>query len=150
MDNVSIRKIDSPKEIEEALSISLDVFTKCNSEDYSEEGYSTFYSFVNDPMQVSAMIMYGAFIGDRLVGVIGFKEGGRHLSLFFILKEYQGEKIGKKLFLFARKDTGVDTILVKASTYAVDIYKSLGFKVVDNRCSARGLVFTMMKFSCRD
>jgi ribosomal protein S18 acetylase RimI-like enzyme len=126
MKNTIIRKIQS-EEIDKAKKLSLKVFLECSSSDFDEEGLNTFKKFLNDKDAINSVTIYGAFISKELIGIIGTKHLGSHISLFFIDKQYQGLGIGRKLFEFAKKDSNANYITVSSSTHAVEIYQRLGF-----------------------
>lgn len=145
MKDLIIEKIDY-KRNDLALELSLRVFLECNSNDYNEEGIQLFKRFINDKKSIKALTMYGAFINGILVGVLGSKNNGSHISLFFIEKEYQGYGIGRKLFDTLIEDTKTKHITVSASTIAVEVYEKLGFKQTAARETNHGLVSVPMEY----
>lgn len=147
MKSVYIKRLNSESEVIQALELSLRVFTDCNTADYNEEGYHYFKRFIEDKTEVSQLLMYGAFIGKQLLGVISFKEEGKHLSLFFVDKDYRNLKIGKKLFNFALQDLEAAHILVRSSTFVVEVYKHLGFKVIEKQRTKNGLTSILMEYN---
>jgi GNAT superfamily N-acetyltransferase len=56
---------------------------------------------------LSKLRMYGAFMENRLVGVIATRSEGAHIALFFVKGEYHGRGIGSQLFKTV--DSGVIT-----------------------------------------
>lgn len=78
------------------------------------------------------LFLIGAFIDNEVVGVIGSMDN--YINFFFVKKEYQNKKIGKKLMyamLENLKQKYSDTIEVDASSYASNIYKHFGFVDVE-------------------
>ena len=146
MESVTIKKIHSEEIRINGLELSLRVFTECNTSDYNDEGYNYFCSFIENKEQISQLLMYGAFYNNSLIGIAGFKENGTHLSLFFIEKEYQGLKVGKKLFNFAINEISPDHIIVSSSTIAVDFYKKNGFNIIENKRTKNGLTSVLMEY----
>ena len=51
----------------------------------------------------------GAFIKERLVGVLATRSGGAHIALFFVDGAYQGQGIGRQLFEAVSTRTSVYT-----------------------------------------
>ena len=91
--------------------------------------------------------MYGAFKGDKLVGVIASRSEGTHVALFFVDGIFHRQGIGTKLFQTVRKDCHSVKMTVNSSPYAVPIYHKLGFVDVDKEQVVNGLRFTPMELS---
>ncbi len=78
------------------------------------------------------LFLIGAFIDNQVVGVIGSMDN--YINFFFVKKEYQNKKIGKKLMytmLENLKQKYSDAIEVDSSSYAINIYKNFGFVDVE-------------------
>ncbi|ATA77180.1 Acetyltransferase [Capnocytophaga canimorsus] len=150
MKEVIIKKLNSENLVTKGLKLSLEVFTKCNKMDYNDEGYRHFNSYIENKEQVSLLSIYGAFINENLVGIIGVKENGHHISLFFVDEKYQGLKIGRKLFAFAQNDTKANHIIVNSSTSAVEMYKKLGFNIIREQITRNGLTSVLMEYKNND
>ena len=135
--NVSIKRLD---ETQSALQLVWEVFQEFESPDYTQEGINEFYKTIHDENYISILTMYGAFSGEKLVGVIATRNNGRHIALFFVDGKYHRQGIGKQLFEAVR----TDKMTVNSSPYAVGIYRKLGFKAVDEEQSVNGLRFTPM------
>lgn len=145
MKNLLIEKIDSERN-DLALKLSFRVFLECNSCDYNDEGIQLFNKFINDEVSIKMLTIYGAFINGILVGVIGSKNNGSHISLFFVEKEYQGYGIGRKLFDALIEDTNANLITVSSSTTAVKVYKKMGFKQIAVPKTNNGLISVPMEY----
>ena len=117
-----IRKLDKT-EYALAASLALEVYIQCGAEDFDEEGLNSFKSFISSEQLMNELVIYGAFEDKNLVGIMGTKHEGKHLSLFFIRKKYQCKGIGKQLFCFAINDCPVDEMTVNSSTYAIRFYQ---------------------------
>ena len=93
------------------------------------------------------LTIYGAFCNNELVGIMGSKNEGKHISLFFIKPIYHRRGIGRKLFDYAYTLNGLSTteITVNASTYAVPLYESLGFQPIGDAQCYHGLTSIPMK-----
>ena len=87
----------------------------------------------------------GAFIKERLVGVLATRSGGTHIALFFVDGAYQGQGIGRQLFEAVRIKCPAPNMTVNSSPYAVPIYHHLGFADTDVEQSVHGLRFTPME-----
>lgn len=140
-----IRKLDKT-EYSRAASFSIEIYLECGQEDFDEEGICTFKSFVNNEQLMDELTIYGAFINENLIGIIGTKLAGRHLSLFFIQKEYHRKGIGRLLFNQVLNDYPVEEMTVNSSTYAIKFYQSLGFDKTDKRQATDGITYTPMKY----
>ena len=77
---IVIRRLEQ-LEYENAVTLSLEVYLQCGEEDFDEQGLESFKSFVNDKEVVNRLVIYGAFDGDNLVGVLATKNEGEHISL---------------------------------------------------------------------
>ncbi|WP_455673618.1 GNAT family N-acetyltransferase [Phocaeicola sp.] len=139
-----IRLLDK-KELKQAITLSLEVFIQTGKADFNAEGLETFKSFINNKDLMNELCIYGAFDNDILIGLIGTKNEGKHISLFFIRQEYHRKGIGKQLFDFASHDKPVDEMTVNSSSYAIAFYQSLGFKKTCEEQDTNGLKYTPMK-----
>lgn len=137
-------RILNEMEFTQAAELSLNVFMESGMDDFDAEGLDTFKSFVNSDERMQELTTYGAFEGDTLVGVLATKREGTHVSLFFIMPEYRGKGIGRKLFEFALRDKPVREMTVNSSSYAVKIYESLGFQKISEEQETNGLRYTPM------
>lgn len=140
-----IRKLDKT-EYALATSLALEVYIQCGAEDFDEEGLNSFKSFISNEQLMNELVIYGAFEDKNLVGIMGTKHEGKHLSLFFIRKKYQCKGIGKQLFCFAINDCPVDEMTVNSSTYAIPFYQSLGFEKTKEKLCTNGITYTPMIF----
>ena len=76
-----IRKLDKT-EYALATSLALEVYIQCGVEDFDEEGLNSFKSFISNEQLMNELVIYGAFEDKNLVGIMGTKHEGKHLSLF--------------------------------------------------------------------
>lgn len=133
------------EEFPQALQLSLEVFTLSGKDDFNEEGLGVFKSFISDRQQVDELTLYGAFAQEKLIGIIGLKNKGKHISLFFVRPEYHKKGIGKALFEYAANACPSTEMTVNSSTYAIPFYQSLGFAVIGEKQNYHGLCSTPMK-----
>ncbi|HPF06137.1 MAG TPA: GNAT family N-acetyltransferase, partial [Spirochaetota bacterium] len=132
---MNIQEIQSD-DVEDVSIMIKEVFSKYISPDYTKEGISQFNSFV-DEGTIRERLAAGSLIlvakdGEAIAGVIEIREGS-HIPLFFVKEEFQGRGLGNRLFRKAvKKNTernpSVEVLTVNSSPYAVDVYKSLGFR----------------------
>lgn len=141
-----IRKLDQT-EFQQAATLALEVYLQCGQEDFEDEGLETFKSFMFNDELMNELRIYGAFEGNRLTGIMGTKNEGKHISLFFINKEFHRKGIGKQLFDYSQCDCPANEITVNSSTYAIKFYESLGFEKTDDKQQTNGLRYTPMKFT---
>lgn len=133
-------------EYEQAALLALDIYMQCGTEDFDEEGLQTFKDFIFSEQSMDELTIYGAFEEEKLIGIIGTKQAGKHISLFFIRKEYHRRGIGKSLFYYFLNDYLVDEITVNSSTYAIPFYQSLGFEKLSDKQTVNGMTFNPMKY----
>ena len=138
-------------DFEEASSLAISVFNKYEAPDYSDEGINTFHDFCTPQslekiMQGRNLKLWGAYINDRLIGLIATRDGN-HIALFFVDGEYHRRGIGHDLFNTALKeiaDAGYGEVTVNSSPYAAPVYRSLGFTQTDVELLRNGIRFTPM------
>lgn len=133
------------EELPQALQLSLEVFIVSGKDDFNEEGLEAFKSFIYDRRQVEELTLYGTFDQEKLIGIIGLKNKGKHISLFFIRPEYHRKGIGKALFEYAVNACPSTEITVNSSTYAIPFYQSFGFAVIGEKQNYHGLCSTPMR-----
>lgn len=79
--NMNIKKLDK-QNAEEALLLVRRVFNTFESPDYSEEGVEEFHRSISDKDYLAQLTVYGAFINNRITGVIASRNGGSHIAVF--------------------------------------------------------------------
>lgn len=75
----SIREIPK-EETEEALSLVWRVFQEYEAPDYAEQGIDEFYKSIHEEGYLSRLCWYGAFVQEKLVGVIAVRNEGTHIA----------------------------------------------------------------------
>jgi len=133
-------------EIPSAIELCDRIFMKFEAPEYSEEGIASFEYFLKGTSERKDIIYYGAFDGDKVVGVIAMRPH-QHICLFFVDDRYHRKGIGKSLFTVLRQELPDNKITVNSSPYAVEVYKKLGFVPTDNELCMDGIRFTPMKFA---
>ena len=140
MTNLSIKKLNRD-ETQNALCLVWNVFLEYEAPDYTQEGIETFYKSIHDENYLSMLSVYGAFIGEELVGVIATRNGGKHIALFFVDGKHHRQGIGKQLFDAVQ----VDEMTVNSSLYAVPVYHKLGFRDTGTEQAVNGVRFIPME-----
>lgn len=140
-----IKKLTA-SETQTALDLAWKVFQEYEAPDYSKEGVEEFYRSIHDDNYLAMLSLYGAFVSEKLVGVIATRSEGTHIALFFVEGEYHRNGIGKKLFQTVLSQCSTNRMTVNSSPYAVPVYHKLGFTDTDTEQVINGLRFTPMEF----
>lgn len=143
------------KNLSEVLELVKEVFDEFEAPEYEAMGVETFYHFIRyenikEMMQKAEMLIYAAYDGSQLAGVIALR-GEQHISLLFVKKQYQRQGVAKKLFAMIRsicekKELEKKVITVNSSPYAVEVYRCLGFQPLAEEQTKDGIRFTPMKY----
>ena len=151
-----IRRITA-EEVDEALSLVMEVFMEFEAPDYGPEGVKTFQNMVEDADFVrrcreGRRPLYAAFDGDKIIAVMGMRENEAHINLVFTKKEYHHRGIATALFEFLKKDIltanpNVGEITLNASPYGKGFYLHLGFVPLSEEREDNGIRYTPMKYS---
>ena len=139
-----IRRIEGT-DIEDALALAWDVFMEFEAPEYAQAGIDEFHNFVTEGWEKVGMTFYGAFEEDRIIGMLALRPH-RHISLFFVEKDYQGRGVGKALFEMVSADLEGKVMTVNSAPYAVNIYKALGFKPMAKETVTNGIRYTPMRY----
>ena len=149
---IEIRLLDD-KQTEEAFSLIWEVFLEFVAPDYTQEGIDNFYQeYVHgagfrNKFTDKREVMYGAFVGDNLAGVLSFSDKNT-VSCVFVRGKYHKMGIGRCLFEKAAEEMcrrGSDNIKLNASPYAVPFYHHLGFQDTGAQAVYKGIVYTPME-----
>ena len=140
---MEIRKIKD-EEMPMALDLTWRTFLEFEAPDYTEEGIEEFRKSIYDEEWLSARDFWGAFDGNKLLGLIATKNYN-HIALFFVDGKYHKQGIGRNLFnkICELNETGFYT--VNSSPYARGVYEHLGFEYTDSEQCVNGLRFYPMK-----
>lgn len=143
---MEIRKIEKSGH-NEAVKLISSVFMQFEAPDYSAEGVKTFHetAIYNDEF-MDGLVMYGAYSGVRLVGVIATGNEGKHIALFFVDGSYHRQGIGKLLFEKVLEECTANEITVNSSPYAVEVYRHLGFTDTAKEQITDGMRYTPMVY----
>lgn len=143
-ENIEIRPIPQ-EDFAPALDLAWQVFSAYDASDCTESGIEEFYKSIHDPQYSAQLSMLGAFQGETLVGILATRSEGAHIALFFVLGAYQRQGIGKRLFHDAMAQCK-GAVTVNASSYAVPVYRKLGFRETDCEQEVNGIRFTPMLY----
>lgn len=141
-DEYPLRRL-SAGEIPEALELAWKVFLEFEAPEYSEEGIQAFRAALDDDNRNRHMDFYGAFDGDRLVGMLAMR-APQHVSSFFVDPAYHRRGIGRRLFEAMRGEYELQEFTVNSSPYAVEVYRRLGFEATDEEQCEDGIRYTPM------
>ncbi len=134
-------------EINDALELVLEVFMEYEAPDYSAEGVESFKSTaVYNKEFIKSIQMYGAYLNEKIVGVIATRNNGNHIALFFVDGEHHRKGIGKLLFQTVLKQSTANEITVNSSPYAQIIYHHLGFEDTDSEQTTDGIRYIPMSY----
>jgi len=142
---VSIRKL-SAEERASALDLAWRVFSEYESPDYGEEGIEEFWKCLHDEEYLAGIEYYGAFDGQRLIGLVGIRSERKHICFFFVDGKYHRQGIGTRLFKAVCQEYPDHIITLNSSPYGVPFYHALGFKDTDKEQTVNGIRFTPMKY----
>lgn len=140
---MNIRQLNN-REYNEAVELSLKVFMECGTTDFDDSGLNTFKDFIYNKSLMNELTIFGAFDDSELIGIIGTKNKGQHISLFFINPKYHRKGIGRLLFDYAYSNQTVAQMTVNSSSFAVRFYENLGFTKAAEEQVTNGLRYTPM------
>ena len=144
-DSICIRPLEKA-ETDTALQLAWKVFCEFESPDYAPEGTEEFRKCLNDSAYLAGIRYYGAFDGEKLVGVLGIREEKGHICFFFVDGEYQRLGIGTGLFRYMLEDFPARRITLNSSPYGLPFYKALGLTATDSEQMVNGIRFTPMEY----
>ncbi|MCL2857317.1 MAG: GNAT family N-acetyltransferase [Oscillospiraceae bacterium] len=144
------------KDLTRAIDLVNDVFAEFIAVDYSEQGKSTFESYLNEKLdKVASSLksehkkMWAYYQEDEILGVIA-TQGISHISLMFVDKRHHGTGIARQMFNFVleelAKNKNVTQITVNSSPYATKIYENLGFVKTSEQQEKDGIIYLPMAY----
>ncbi|MHB1150956.1 MAG: GNAT family N-acetyltransferase [Eubacteriales bacterium] len=149
-----IRQV-KPEEVRAALDLARSVFMEYVAPDYSEEGIQQFITdCINNEQYIENYVtgrhlMFGAFDGERIIGLISERGNGR-ISIVFVDKAYHRQGVATAVMekmVVALKLQSFDIITLDSSPYAVPFYHHFGFIDTDTVQQKNGFVFTPMSYT---
>ena len=136
-----------------AMKLAWKTFARFDAPDYSAEGISNFRNFVTDKNLHKMFVaghyqLFVAIDGGKYVGMLSLREK-KHISLLFVDEQYHHNGVGSALIKFvskyAKEEEGLSCLTVNSSPYAVDFYRTRGFKDLGPETEADGIRFTPME-----
>jgi predicted GNAT family N-acyltransferase len=141
-------------EIMEFSKLTNEVFDEFVGKDYSEEGKKTFKEFTNEKAIIERINDNDFFVAKCKNKIIGIMEirNRNHISLFFVLKEFHGKGIGRKLFeyyikIIKQNNYEIKTIMVNSSFYGEKVYEALGFIKTQEAQEKNGIKYIPMEYN---
>ena len=142
----SVRQLTN-EEIRDALPMVWRVFNEYEAVNYPPDGAQAFRNAIRDEGFLSQLSAYGAFDGDRLIGILASRNEGSHIALFFVDGAYHRQGVGRLLFNAFLADSDREQITVNSSLYAVGIYEKLGFIKTAEAQTDSGIRFVSMVYN---
>lgn len=141
------------QEILPALHLVWEVFAEEVAVCYTPEGVAEFQRFIkfenmNRMYRAGEIVMFGAFDGGALAGVISVKSVG-HICLFFVKHTYQGRGVGRMLFQAVQnhciQKLRTGRITVNAAPGAVLKYIHMGMRQTGAERTENGIRYVPME-----
>lgn len=84
----------------------------------------------------------------KITGVIAIRNQ-THLYHLFVATEFQGQRIGRKLWEYAKEkatlNTNINRFTVNSTPNAVPVYERFGFQVTGEKIEMKGIAFIPME-----
>ena len=93
----SVRQLTN-KKIPSALPLVWKVFDEYEAVNYPTSGTQAFWNAIHDEGFLSQLSAYGAFDGEKLIGILALKNEGSHIALFFVDGAYHRQGVGRLLW----------------------------------------------------
>lgn len=140
---MEIRRIKS-EELAEAVKLVREVFMRCEAPDYGQDAARRFITAVlEDKAYIDALDIWGAFEDGAITGVLATRGEG-HIALFFVDCDRQRRGIGGALMRAMLAQNESERITVNSSPFAVEVYRSMGFRETGAEQSEQGIRYTPM------
>lgn len=139
-----IRPLEEP-ERDAALALAWRVFSEYESLVYPPEGTEEFRKTLRDESYLAGLRYYGAFDGDKPIGLLGMPAHTRHICFFLVDGEYHRRGNGTRLFARVRADCPGETITLNSAPYGQPFFKRLGFTPTGGEQTVNGIRFTPMQ-----
>ncbi len=142
------------KQLNRALELVWKVFEECDAEDYEQIGIKTFQHFIRwenmkEMLSSGEMVFFGAFEGNRMIGVIAMRSGF-HISLLFVERQYQRKGVATKLVRRGaahclEQNPQLRRITVNSSPKGRKAYEAMGFHKLAPEQVRDGMRYTPMR-----
>ena len=139
----------TPDRLFETLTLVRDVFMEFEAPDYSLEGINEFLRFL-EPLEFMEMIendiitVWICEYEGKIAGMIAGRND--HISLMFVDGKHHKKGIAGNLICFLKDYYKPVKLTVNSSPYAVEAYKKLGFNVIGNEQTEKGIRFIPMEW----
>lgn len=149
---IQINEIRTKDKVIETMNLVETTFMEFVGNEYTQEGIDEFLSYTNVDNILSLMdedkiIIFGAFVHDKIVGMITMRQPCA-ITLMFVDKEYHHKGIAKQLFNYVLEHwyDGKQPIAVHSSPYAIPAYEKLGFVIDGEEQVSSGIRFQPMVY----
>ena len=121
-----------------AMDLAWNTCMRFEADYYSQEGIQNFQDFVTDNALFRMFLegrypMFVALAEEEILGMISLRNGN-HISLLFVDESYHRRGVGRAILTalcnYLKLEAGERYMSLKASPYAVNFYRRLGFRVV--------------------
>ena len=131
------------QELPKAMDLCWRVFQEFEAPSYPPEGTEAFQSYLTNAEKRNHLIVYGAWEGEALLGVLAAEE--EQIALLFVEPAVHRRGIGRLLFQAFLRESGLRQVSVHSSPYAVEAYRRLGFlPTAEEQHSPDGIRYTPM------
>jgi len=154
-DSKQIRLLDG-EDLQQGLALVWEVFShdlapECTDTGIEEFWHAIDFEYLLHRMGDGTLRFWGAFDGERPVGLIALREL-THITLLFIESEYQFQGAGtallKKALLDCKDlDPAIDRVTVEALGQSRGFFETLGFRVTGDDNMEDGILKTPMEIS---
>jgi len=143
-----------PGEENEICDLIIQTFNKFIAHLYPQKGVRQFLRYVKPRLLLQRSyanhFVMIAITQEKIVGMIEVRNY-EHISLFYVLQEFQMKGISKELLrrsidICLRCIPDLSQITVNSSPNAVQIYEKLGFNKVSSEQLRNGIIFTPMVY----
>ena len=156
MEEIIIEELRT-NEIKIFAEITYEVFSEFIAKDYSEEGRKTFKEYTNEKAiidRINNNEFFTAKYKNKIIGIMEIRNKN-HISLFFVLKEFHGKGIGRKLFEYyiekiKQNNKEIKTMTVNSSFYGEKVYKALGFIKTEEVQEKNGIKYIPMEYKVNE
>lgn len=145
-------RLMEPGEETEVCKLIIQIFNEFIAHLYSQEGVREFLNYVKPDLFIKRShanhFVMIAKIQEKIVGMIEIRNYD-HISLLYVLKEFQLKGISKELLrrsveICLKNTPDLSQITVNSSPNAIQIYEKLGFKIIGSEQLINGIIFTPM------
>ena len=124
------------EELKETLELVKRVFDEFEAPDYTDEGVTNFYKFIDYDSILEQLKdnfkIFVAKVEEQIIGMVCIRDYS-HVAMLFVDKKYHKKGIGTELMNIVKnycqeKDEDNYNITVNSAPFAIDFYHKIGFK----------------------